>query len=141
MRALRALAGEPEVVAIGEIGLDYYYDHSPREVQREAFRRQLALAAAVRLPIVIHEREAVDDVLAILDAEDGWVRGGVWHCCSVAAETAVHISHALYLGIAGWITFKKGENIRALARAVPLARLLVETDAPILPPCPIGQDQ
>ncbi len=136
LAALAALAREPEVVALGEIGLDYHYDHSPRPVQREAFRRQLGVAAACGLPIVLHEREAVEDMTAILDAEGGWVLGGVWHCCSTSPETALAIAERLYVGIAGWITFPKGENIRALARAVPLGRLLLETDAPYITPVP-----
>ena len=133
---LAELAREPEVVAYGEIGLDFHYDHSPRDVQREAFRRQLALTAELNLPIVIHEREAAEEVMAILDAEDGWARGGEWHCCSVTPELAVTIAERLYIGIAGWITFPKAENIRALARVVPLERMLVETDAPYLAPVP-----
>jgi TatD DNase family protein len=134
---LRVLARAPEVVAIGEIGLDYHYDHSPRDVQRDAFHRQLALAREMALPIVIHEREAEADVRAILDAADGWVCGGSWHCCSVDAASAVEIARHLFIGIAGWITFPKSENIRALARAVPLDRLLIETDAPYITPVPL----
>lgn len=136
LAALRALAVQPEVVAIGEIGLDFHYDFSPRTAQRDAFQRQLELAAELALPIVIHEREAVDEVFAVLDAADGWARGGAWHCCSVAPELAVTISRAFYLGIAGWITFPKAENIRAIAHAVPLERLLAETDTPYLAPVP-----
>lgn len=136
LAALRALAERPGVVALGEIGLDYHYDHAPRDVQREAFRRQLALAAELALPIVIHEREAADDACAILDAEDGWARGGEWHCCSTTPETAREIARKLYLGMAGWITFPKAGNIRELARAVPLDRWLLETDAPYIAPVP-----
>jgi len=136
LEALAELATRPEVVAIGEIGLDYYYDHSPRDIQREAFHRQLALAARCQLPIVIHERESSAEVIAILQAEDGWARGGSWHCCSVTPELAVAIADRLYVGIAGWITFPKMETVRALARVVPLARMLVETDAPYLTPVP-----
>jgi TatD DNase family protein len=136
LAALRELARAPEVVAIGEIGLDYYYDHSPRDVQRAAFRRQLALAAEVGLPIDIHERNAADELLAIMDEVDGWALGGAWHCCSTTPEQALRIAQSLYLGIAGWLTFNKAENIRALAQAVPLSRLLLETDAPYLTPVP-----
>lgn len=136
LMALADLARQPEVVAYGEIGLDFHYDHSPRDVQRDAFRRQLALAAERELPIIIHEREAAEEVLALLDAEEGWARGGAWHCCSVTPDLAPVIARVLYLGIAGWITFPKAENIRALASAVPLERLLVETDAPFLAPVP-----
>ncbi|HEY3378043.1 MAG TPA: TatD family hydrolase [Armatimonadota bacterium] len=136
LTALRALAQQPGVVAYGEIGLDFYYDHSPRDVQRDAFGRQLALAVELELPIIIHEREAVDEVMAVLDAEGGWALGGAWHCCSVAPQLAVQIAQSFYVGIAGWITFAKGDNIRALAQAVPLARLLLETDAPYITPVP-----
>ena len=136
LAALAQLAREPEVVAYGEIGLDFYYDNSPRDTQREAFRRQLRLAREVNLPIVIHERAAAGEVMAILDEEDGWARGGEWHCCSVEPELAVKIAERLYLGIAGWITFPKADNIRALVRAVPLERLLLETDAPYITPVP-----
>lgn len=134
--ALRELAAAPQVVAIGEIGLDYHYDHSPRDIQRTAFRRQVALARETGLPIIIHEREAEADVRAILDAEDGWALGGTWHCCSVEPASAAEIARHLYIGIAGWITFPKSDNIRALARAVPLERLLLETDAPYITPVP-----
>lgn len=136
LTALHALAREPQVVAIGEIGLDYHYDHSPRDVQRAAFRRQLVLARESGLPIIIHEREAEVDARAILDAENGWALGGTWHCCSVSAASAVEIARHLFIGIAGWITFPKSENIRDIARAVPLARLLLETDAPYITPVP-----
>ncbi|HOS43510.1 MAG TPA: TatD family hydrolase, partial [Armatimonadota bacterium] len=104
--------------------------------QREAFRRQLALARETALPIVIHEREAEEEVRAILDAEEGWALGGSWHCCSVDAVSATEIARHLFIGIAGWITFPKSEHIRALARAVPMERLLIETDAPYITPVP-----
>jgi len=136
LSALRDLARRPAVVAYGEIGLDYYYDHSPRDVQRDAFRRQLTLAAELEMPIIIHEREAATEVMTILDAEDGWAHGGEWHCCSVAPDLALAIAERFYLGIAGWITFPKAENIRAIVRAVPLGRLLLETDAPYITPVP-----
>lgn len=136
LATLRSLAQHPLVVAIGEIGLDYFYDHSPREVQQQAFRRQLALAAEVGLPIIIHEREAVDDVMRIMDAQQGWALGGAWHCCSTSPERAREISDALFIGIAGWITFKNSANIRELACAVPLNRMLIETDAPYITPVP-----
>lgn len=136
LSALRELAQTPAVVALGEIGLDFHYDHSPREAQREAFRRQLALAAELALPIIIHEREAAEELIATLDAEGGRQLGGSWHCCSVAPELAVEIARDFYVGIAGWLTFPKADNIRAIARAVPLDRLLIETDSPYLAPVP-----
>lgn len=136
LTALRALAQQPEVVAIGEIGLDFHYDYSPRDVQRDAFRRQLALAQELALPIIIHEREAAEEVMRVLDETQGWACGGTWHCCSVTPDLGVEIARRLYLGIAGWLTFNKAENIRDLAAAVPLDRLLVETDSPYLAPVP-----
>ncbi|MHB0939556.1 MAG: TatD family hydrolase [Armatimonadota bacterium] len=136
LAALAELGRQPEVVAFGEIGLDFHYDHSPRDVQREAFTRQLALAAELGLPVVIHEREAAEETMAILDAEDGWARGGEWHCCSTTPELAARIATRFYIGIAGWLTFPKAENIREMARAVPLERMVVETDAPYLAPVP-----
>jgi TatD DNase family protein len=134
--ALEELASQPEVVAIGEIGLDFHYDFSPRDAQRDAFRRQLELAARLGLPIVVHEREAVEEVLAVLDAAGGWVGGGTWHCCDVMPDLAAGIARSLFIGIAGWITFPRSEGIRSLARAVPVERLLIETDAPHLAPVP-----
>jgi TatD DNase family protein len=136
LAALAKLATEPEVVAYGEIGLDFHYEYSPRDAQREAFRRQLGLAAELGLPIIIHERAAAEEVMAILDAEEGGRLGGVWHCCSVAPDMGKEIARRLFIGIAGWITFPKAENIRELARAVPLDRLLTETDCPYLAPVP-----
>ncbi|MHB9130638.1 MAG: TatD family hydrolase [Armatimonadota bacterium] len=136
LAVLGELARLPEVVAYGEIGLDYHYDHSPRDMQREAFRRQLALAAECTLPVIIHEREAAEDVMAIMDEGGGWACGGSWHCCSVEVGLAEVIARSLFIGIAGWITFPKAENIRALARALPLERLLVETDCPYITPVP-----
>ena len=136
LTALRELTQQPEVVAIGEIGLDFHYEYSPREAQREAFRRQLALAGELALPIIIHEREAADELLALLDAAQGRQLGGNWHCCSLTPGQGVEIARDFFIGIAGWITFPKAENIRALARAIPLERLLVETDSPYLAPVP-----
>jgi len=136
LNALRELGRRPEVVAFGEIGLDFHYDHSPRAAQCDAFRRQLALARELGLPVIIHEREAADEAMAIMDAEDGWALGGHWHCCSVDAALACDIARHFYIGIAGWITFPKAENIRAIARAVPLERLVIESDAPYISPVP-----
>lgn len=136
LASLEELASHPEVVAYGEIGLDFHYDHSPRDVQREAFRRQLGLAARLGLPVIIHEREATEEALAILTEGDGLAPGGVWHCCDLGPDLAKEIAGWLFIGIAGWITFPKAENIRAMARAVPLERVLVETDAPYLTPVP-----
>ena len=133
---LERLAREPEVVAYGEIGLDFHYDNSPRDVQREAFGRQLEVAKRLGLPVIIHERSASEEALAIIEAHDARKLGGTWHCCSVEPEFAAGITPDFFVGIAGWISFPKADNIRALARAVPLERLLIETDCPYLTPVP-----
>ena len=141
---LCALARHPKVVAIGEIGLDYYRDLSPRDVQRRAFGEQLALAAELRLPVVIHSREAHADVLAALRDWVGFPPGGgieggygVLHSYSAGPE---HLEEVLGLGfsigISGPVTFPKANRLRKVAAAVPLERLLVETDCPYLTPVP-----
>ncbi len=132
------LGGSSRVVALGEIGLDYHYDHSPREVQRKVFARQLRMACDLALPVIIHSREADTETIEIL--RDEWqdsVRGGVMHCFGGSASMA---EDALQLGMmisfAGNITFKNAENLRAVARRIPLERLLIETDCPYLTPVP-----
>lgn len=132
---LRELLRHPEVVAMGEIGLDYHYDFSPREVQREVFRRQVALAVEAAMPVIIHTREAWEDTMAIL-REQG-AGNGVMHCFSGGPEAAREaLEHGFHLGFAGVITFPKAEGIREAARLCPDDRLLVETDAPYLAPVP-----
>ena len=131
---LRALSRHPKVVAIGEIGLDYYRDLSPRPVQRRAFADQLALAAELGLPVVVHSREALDDVLAALQ---GWKGTGVLHSYSGGPERLEEVLELGFsIGISGPVTFPKAEPLRAVAAAVPLERLLVETDCPYLTPVP-----
>ncbi len=140
---LQALAGREKVVAVGEIGLDYYRDYCPVSMQKRAFEAQLALAAEVSLPVIIHNREAGEDVLAVLR---DWVaslnsplqdRPGVLHSFSAPlamAETAIELG--FYIGITGPVTFKKAEELRRIVAAVPADRLLVETDGPFLTPHP-----
>jgi TatD DNase family protein len=131
---LRTLSRHPKVVAIGEIGLDYYRDLSPRSVQRQAFADQLALAAELGLPVVVHSREALDDVLAGLR---GWEGTGVLHSYSGGLERLEEVLELGFsIGISGPVTFPKAERLRAVAEAVPLERLLVETDCPYLTPVP-----
>jgi TatD DNase family protein len=131
---LRALSRHPKVVAIGEIGLDYYRDLSPRPVQRQVFADQLALAAELELPVVVHSREALDDVLAALR---GWEGSGVLHSYSGGPERLGEVLELGFsIGISGPVTFPKAEWLRAVAAAVPLERLLVETDCPYLTPVP-----
>jgi TatD DNase family protein len=137
-RLLNLLSGSSRVVAWGEIGLDYHYDHSPRDVQREVFRRQLRLAREAGLPVIIHSREADEDTAEILAGEwAGAGRGGVMHCFGGGrrmAERALELG--FHISFAGNVTFKKAEPLREVARIVPLDRLLVETDCPYLAPVP-----
>lgn len=131
---LRELARHPRVVAVGEIGLDYYRDLSPRPVQRQAFADQLALATELALPVVVHSREAHDDVLAALR---GWDGTGVLHSYSAGAGRLEEVlGLGFFIGISGPVTFPKAHRLRAVAAAVPLPRLLVETDCPYLTPVP-----
>ena len=127
----------PEARAIGEIGLDYHYDFSPRDVQHEVFRVQIRLALSRDLPIVIHTREAEEDTLRILREEGGGRLRGVFHCFtgdSAAAERA--LATGFFLSIPGVATFPKAETLRQAAAAAPEDRLLVETDSPYLAPIP-----
>jgi TatD DNase family protein len=137
-RLRKLLAGSPRAVAWGEIGLDYHYDHSPRDVQREVFRRQLRLAREARLPVIIHSREADEDTIRILAEEwPGAGRAGVMHCFGGGrwmAERALELG--FYVSFAGNVTFKKAEPLREVARMIPPERLLVETDCPYLAPVP-----
>jgi TatD DNase family protein len=132
---LRPLVQHRRVVAIGEIGLDYYRDHSPHGVQQQAFAAQLALAAELDLPVIVHNREADEDVLA-------WLRRfgdgrGVLHSFASSWEVAVAaLSDGYYLGFTGPITFKKADTLRDVAARVPLERVLTETDGPFLTPHP-----
>jgi TatD DNase family protein len=135
---LAALAALPEVVAVGEIGLDYHYDHSPRDVQRAVFARLIALAREVKKPIVVHTREAADDTLALLASEGARDVGGVIHCLS---EDKPFAERALDLGFdvsfSGIVTFKTARAIQEVAAWAPLDRILVETDSPYLAPVPM----
>jgi len=123
------------VVAIGEIGLDYHYDLSPREDQRRALAWQLGLAIERELPVVLHHREAWDDFLAALDDFPG-LRGVAHSFTEGAAGAAEIVARGLFVGISGMVTFSRADNIREAARVVPADRLLVETDSPYLAPVP-----
>jgi TatD DNase family protein len=132
---LRDLLGHPKVLALGEIGLDYHYDFSPRDVQRTVFERQIELALEASKPIVIHTREAWPDTLSILQAAGA--RTGIFHCFTGGpAEAEQGLALGFHLSFAGVLTFPKADNVRAAARLVPLDRLLIETDAPYLAPAP-----
>ena len=134
---LEGLAREKRIVAIGEIGLDFHYDHSPRDVQREVFRRQVRLARDVGLPLVIHTREADDETAAILEEEGARETGGVIHCFTGAEELARRaLALGFYVSFSGIVSFPRSETIQAVARSLPVDRLLVETDSPFLAPPP-----
>ena len=130
----RELAAHPKVVALGEMGLDYYRDLSPRPIQKEAFERQLDLAEELDLPIVIHNREAYHDILPILQARRGRVRG-VMHCFSGDVEIMRQsLALGFHIGIGGPVTYRKSDALQEVARNVPADALLVETDCPWLAP-------
>ncbi|WP_312197836.1 TatD family hydrolase [Anaerospora hongkongensis] len=127
---------EKKVVAIGEIGLDYYYDLSPREVQQEVFIRHIDLARQLRKPIIIHDRDAHGDVMNIVKKEAKGIIG-VFHCYSGSLEMAKEVLKlGFYVSFAGPVTFAKSTKLKEIAAAVPLERLLVETDSPYLTPHP-----
>ena len=134
--ALRALAQQEKVVATGEIGLDFFHDLSPRELQLRRFEEQLDLALELDLPVIIHDREAHVETLRILQQRKGGLRG-VLHCFSGDAVMAREcLELGLYLSVAGPVTYRKSEQLRAVVRVIPAERLLIETDAPYLSPQP-----
>ena len=137
--ALVALADHPKIVGIGETGLDYFYEKSPRDAQAENFRAHMRAAHAAGLPLVIHTRDADDDTAALLDWATRECPGtiGVLHCFTSSlalAQKAIGLGY--YISISGIVTFKNAEDLRATVRALPLERLLVETDSPYLAPVP-----
>jgi len=139
LEELKGLALSPKVVAIGEIGLDYYRNLSPRDVQRRAFEMQLEMAAELGLPVIVHDRDAHDDVLGILrDWHSAFdIRVGVLHSFSgdvAMAEQVVALG--FFIGVSGPVTYRNADRLRQVVRAVPLERLLIETDAPYLTPQP-----
>jgi len=133
--AIRELARRPRVVAIGETGLDFHYDHSPRERQLEEFRRFVGLARELSLPVVVHSRAAEEETIGLLREER--VTNGVMHCFTYGAEAARRfLDLGLYISFSGIVTFRNAGDLREAARLVPSDRLLVETDAPYLAPEP-----
>jgi len=134
---LSQLAEDPLVVAIGEIGLDFYRNLSPQKQQKETFRHLIHLARSVNLPIIIHDREAHAEVLAILREEKAWEVGGVFHCFSGDWEMARQcLDMNFFLSITGAVTYKKGGVLEEVVRQAPIESLLLETDAPFLSPHP-----
>jgi TatD DNase family protein len=134
---LRQLAAHDKVVAIGETGLDYHYDHSPRPQQQNAFRRFVVLAREVSLPLVVHLRAADGDAVEILRSERAGEVGGVIHCFSGNVESArSFLDLGFHLSFSGIVTFKTADELRQAAAFAPADRILVETDAPFLAPIP-----
>jgi TatD DNase family protein len=137
--AFQPFVENPRIVAIGETGLDYFYDHSPRDVQREVLRKQLRIARDRDLPVIFHHRDAYDDFVAILREEFASGMRGVIHCFTGDAEQArTYVDEfGLMLGIGGVVTFKSADTIRHAVQAVGLAPLILETDCPYLAPVPL----
>ncbi len=134
---LKELSQKEKIVAIGEIGLDYYWDKEPREVQKKWFVRQLELAKEVDLPVIIHSREAAKDTFDLIKAEHAQTTGGVIHCYSGSKEMARDYLNLGYeIGIGGVVTFKNARVMKEVVEYVPLDRILVETDCPYLSPAP-----
>lgn len=134
---LRSMAKDPRVVAIGEIGLDYYWNTHPKELQQQAFCQQIELASDCSLPFVVHDRDAHGDVLAILKEHSPFENGFVMHCYSGSLEFAAEcVRLGGYISFAGPVTFRNASRLQEVAKAVPLERLLVETDCPYLAPHP-----
>jgi TatD DNase family protein len=134
---LHGLVRDRRIVAIGEIGLDFHYDHSPRDVQREVFRAQVRLAREVGLPVIVHTREADDETAALLEEEGAAQTGGVIHCFTGGHDLARRaLALGFHLSFSGIVAFPRSEVIQEVARTTPLDRLLVETDAPFLAPPP-----
>ncbi len=137
LQSIKEIARDEKVVAIGEVGLDFHYEHSPREVQLTRLRDFVRLAHEVKLPLIIHCRDAFEDCFKILDEEDGWKRGGVFHCYTGDLETAKKIlKKGFYVSFSGIVTFKKSTELQNVARNLPRDRFLIETDCPFLTPEP-----
>jgi TatD DNase family protein len=138
IKTLREMATKNnKVVAIGEIGLDYYYDHSPREAQKEWFKKQILLANELKLPIIIHDRDAHADTFDIIKEYKSDEIGCVLHCYSGSVELArEYIKMGCYISIPGTVTFKNSRKVREVAREIPLNKLFIETDSPYMAPEP-----
>jgi len=134
---IEELSKHPKIIGIGEMGLDYHWDKSPKDIQKEVFRKQIALAKRVQLPIIIHNREATQDCVDILKEENASEVGGIMHSFSGSNEIADEILKMnFYISLGGPVTFKNAKQPKEVAQHVPLDRLLVETDAPYLSPHP-----
>ncbi|MBR3205454.1 MAG: TatD family hydrolase [Bacillus sp. (in: Bacteria)] len=134
---IKELSQHEKVVAIGEMGLDYYWDKSPKDVQKEVFRRQIALAKEVNLPIIIHNRDATEDVVTILKEEGAAEVGGIMHCFTGSLEIAkACMEMNFYISFGGPVTFKNAKKPKEVVKDIPSDGLLIETDCPYLTPAP-----
>ena len=137
MEKMRDFCSGDKIVAVGEIGLDYYWMSDPKEVQKEWFIRQLRLAKEVNLPVVIHSRDASQDTFDIMKAEHAGTTGGVIHCYSGSVEMArEYVKMGYFLGIGGVVTFKNSKTLKKVAAEIPLEHIVIETDCPYLAPTP-----
>jgi TatD DNase family protein len=137
LKWIKELASHPKVVAIGEMGLDYYWDKSPKDIQKQVFRKQIQLAREVQLPIIIHNREATEDVIKILQEENASEVGGIMHCFTGSLEVAKQcMDMNFYISFGGPVTFKNAKKPKEVAAEIPMDRLLIETDCPYLTPHP-----
>ncbi|MCP4452228.1 MAG: TatD family hydrolase [Planctomycetes bacterium] len=131
-----------KVVALGEMGLDFYYDFSPRDQQVKAFTEQLALAASLKMPVVVHTRDAFDDTLAVLKEFDGQLDHVVLHCFTGTAQQAREgLDRGYFISFSGVVTFKSAQSVKEAALCVPMDRLLIETDCPYLSPAPMRKQR
>ncbi len=134
---IEELTTHPKILAIGEIGLDYYWDYAPKDVQQEVFRKQIQMAKKVKLPIIIHDRDAHQDICSILKEEGAGEIGGIMHSFSGSVEMAKEcMEMGFYISFSGPVTFKNAKKPKEVATETPLDRILVETDAPFLTPEP-----
>jgi TatD DNase family protein len=137
LKWIEELAAHEKVVGIGEMGLDYHWDKSPKDVQQVLFRKQIRLAQKVKLPIIIHNRDATEDVIRILQEEEAQLTGGIMHCYGGSVETAKQcIEMNFMISLGGPVTFKNAKKPKEVATKIPLENLLIETDAPYLAPHP-----
>jgi TatD DNase family protein len=136
------LAEYPKVVAVGETGLDYHYDHSPRESQKSVFTNHLQIASELKLPVIIHSRQAFDDTIEIVDEFAPKIENIVFHCFTGTPEQAqVIIDKGFYISFTGAVTFKNSKNIRESAKLVPLEKMMIETDCPYMSPEPMRKQR
>lgn len=137
MEWLKVTTNHQKIVAIGEIGLDYYWDEPARQIQKKWFKKQIALAREVQLPMIIHSRDAAQDTLDLLKEQDAKNIGGVIHCFSYGVEVAQEfLKMDFYIGVGGVVTFKNAKKLKEVVEAVPIEKILLETDSPYLAPMP-----